>query len=365
MKKIIFTVTNDLNVDQRMIRICTALSQNNFEVQLVGRQLPHSPTLIPQPFQQKRIRCFINTSFLFYIEYNIRLFFFLLFQKTDAFCAIDMDTILANYLASVCRGKTRIYDAHEYFSEMKEVLTRPTVHKVWSGLEKFCIPRFRNGYTVCQYIAVQFKTLYQVDYKVIRNVPFYRNTIPKKFDCNHIQLYYQGAVNKGRGFEWLVPAMQEIDATLYVYGIGNYLEILKQDVRDKRLTEKIHIEGFRNPKDLPQIAEKMDIGLLLMENCGKNLYYSLANRFFDYMMDELPQICMDYPEYRSLNDKYGFALLIPNLEPKTIQDAVAYLQQNPDIWYTLQENCRKAKKILCWEEEQKILIDFYRHITYE
>ena len=41
-KKIIFTVTNDLTYDQRMLRICTTLAKENYEIQLVGRQLETS-----------------------------------------------------------------------------------------------------------------------------------------------------------------------------------------------------------------------------------------------------------------------------------------------------------------------------------
>jgi hypothetical protein len=37
--KIIFTVTNDLNFDQRMQRICSTLSNAGYEVELVGRIL--------------------------------------------------------------------------------------------------------------------------------------------------------------------------------------------------------------------------------------------------------------------------------------------------------------------------------------
>ncbi len=44
MKKIVFTVTNDLTYDQRMHRICSSLARAGYTVQLIGREkLLHTP----------------------------------------------------------------------------------------------------------------------------------------------------------------------------------------------------------------------------------------------------------------------------------------------------------------------------------
>jgi hypothetical protein len=98
-KKIIFTVTNDLNHDQRMIRICTALAAN-YDVHLIGRVLPHSKPIVNQSFTQHRLNVWFQKGKLFYAEYNIRLFFFLLKKQFDMVCGIDLDTILPCYLVS-------------------------------------------------------------------------------------------------------------------------------------------------------------------------------------------------------------------------------------------------------------------------
>jgi hypothetical protein len=98
MAKIVFTVTNDLNYDQRMIRICTSLTHAGYDCLLVGYTLSDSKALNKQDFRQKRINCIFKKGKPFYLEYNLRLFFFLLFSKMDGICAIDLDTILPCYL---------------------------------------------------------------------------------------------------------------------------------------------------------------------------------------------------------------------------------------------------------------------------
>ena len=117
---IYFIVTNDLSYDQRMIRICTSLANSGYTIKLVGRKLNNSIPLIKQPFGQKRISCLFNKGKLFYIEYNIRVFIYLLFKKMDCICAIDLDTILPSYFISKIKKISRVYDAHELFCEMKE-----------------------------------------------------------------------------------------------------------------------------------------------------------------------------------------------------------------------------------------------------
>ena len=89
MKHIIFTVTNDLSYDQRMMRICSSLANNGFEATIVGVAHNKSTALTEKKYKQKRLPCYFKKGYFFYAEYNIRLFFFLLFAKADAFAYFE------------------------------------------------------------------------------------------------------------------------------------------------------------------------------------------------------------------------------------------------------------------------------------
>ena len=141
-KTIYLTVTNDLAYDQRMQRICTSLVAAGHRVVLVGRCMKGSSALPTQSFEQKRLRLLFGKGKLFYIEYNIRLFLFLLAKKMDAVCAIDLDTILPCLYISRLKKIPRVYDAHELFTEMKEVVTRPKIHRFWLWAERKSVPLF-------------------------------------------------------------------------------------------------------------------------------------------------------------------------------------------------------------------------------
>src|SRR5690606_13145976 len=140
LARIFFTVTNDLTYDQRMQRICRSLSNAGHSVVLVGRKRKHSPPLKSEPYRQYRLRCLGEKGFLFYASYNIRLFFFLWKRRMDGICAIDLDTIIPCLLASRLKKVERIYDAHELFCEMKEIVSRPTMYLFWKWIERSTVP---------------------------------------------------------------------------------------------------------------------------------------------------------------------------------------------------------------------------------
>lgn len=375
-----------------MIRICTTLAQQGHTVTLAGRKLKQSAVLQQQTFQQKRLYCFFTKGPLFYAEYNLRLFSWLLFQKTDCICAIDLDTILPCLFASKLKGTKRVYDAHELFCEMKEIVTRPSRYKMWKWIERFTVPEFKHGYTVCEPIADEFEKMYGVKYNVVRNVPFKteskiqnpenkaQGTSNKEQETRHKEqgtsskqqetrnykpqtfFLYQGAVNEGRSFETLIPAMKQVDVPLHVYGDGNFLEQSKSLVAENELKERVLLKGKIKPAELKDITETAYAGITLFENNGLSNYLSLANRFFDYIQAGIPQLCVDYPAYRQINDRFAVALLIPDTTEESIAKGLNLLLSDAVLYAQLKENCKQAAAILNWQEEEKILIQFYNEL---
>ena len=360
MKRLVFAVTNDLSYDQRMIRICTSLSAAGYAVTLIGRRWHKTPYPPAQRFRQKRLFCFFKKGKLSYLEYNLRLFFCLLFINADAFCAIDLDTILPFYAISVLKRKPRIYDAHELFCEMKEVVTRPAVYRVWKAVERITVPKFKFGYTVNEPIALEFCRMYDVQYEVIRNVPvLHPLTIPAKPER---YILYQGAVNEGRSFETLIPAMQYVNARLIICGDGNFMQQARQLVQEHHLEEKVIFKGRILPAELKQYTSMAWAGVTLFENNGLSNYYSLGNRFFDYLHAGLPQLCVNYPVYQEINNQYAVAVLIDDLSPETIAKGLNELLNNEKLYTFLQQNCLQARQVFNWQQEEKKLLGFYKNI---
>ena len=301
---------------------------------------------------------------MFYAEFNLRLFFYLLFKKPTLVCAVDLDTILPCYLISVIKNIRRVYDAHELFCEMKEVITRPRIHSFWKKIERFAVPRFKNGYTVNTFIANELKNDYGVLYETIRNLPYQSDdhSAPIQSPDETKLIIYQGAVNEGRCFETLIPAFHAVEGRLIICGDGNFMHQAKRLVNEHNLQHKITFTGLLAPALLKSYTEKAYAGVNIIENKGRSNQLSLSNRFFDYIQSALPQVCVDYPAYRQINDEFNCAYLINDTTSTTISAAINRLLNDSKLYNTLKQNCKRAAAIYNWNNEEPKLLSFYKNI---
>ncbi|MBK0403939.1 glycosyltransferase [Adhaeribacter sp. BT258] len=356
MKKIVFAVTTDLNYDQRMQRICKSLAGNGYEILLVGRRWPVSKPLQPQPYAQHRLQCFFSKGKFFYLEYNLRLFFFLLFKNADAFGAADLDAALPVCFKARMSGKPFIFDAHEYFPEVPEVISRPAIQKMWRAVEKFIVPRSALRYTVTSSLAGIFTRNYRVPFSVIRNISVLKPFVKTEKEQRYI--LYQGAVNEGRGLEMLLEVMPEINADLWICGKGEMLETLQRRARELKLENKVKFLGYVLPADLEKITRRAYLGFNLLENLGLSYYYSLSNKFFDYLHAGIPQVVIDFPEYETLLQEFEVGVAIP-LEKAALKTALQELLTDEKRYDFLVKNCLLARETWNWQQEEKKLLALY------
>jgi len=359
--KLVFSVTNDLRYDQRMQRICSALSEAGYEVTLVGRLRKKSPDLANTDYQQIRLFCFFEKGKLFYLEYNLRLLLWLLWRRFDIYTGIDLDTILPNLLVAKLKGKKCYYDAHEYFSEVPEVVERPLTKAIWEGVARLCIPRVDRAYTVGPALAQVFQERYGKSFSVVRNVPVQSSAslVPRSSTLPII--LYQGVLNEGRGLEVAIAAMQKITgAELWLAGEGDLSQQLRRLALELQVEDKVRFLGYLTPEELRSITQQASIGLNLLENRGLSYYYSLANKAFDYVQAGVPSIQMNFPEYLALQQEHRVFYLINRLEVEVLVLAVEQLLGDNELYLSLQTNCRKAAAEWCWEREKEGLVKMYR-----
>ena len=154
-----------------MHRIAETLVDEGHDVEIVGRVLPDSTTIVIQKYSQKKIRCFFQKGVSFYAEFNIRLFLYLLSKKVHLIGSIDLDTILPVYYASLLKGSKRSFDAHELFPEVPELVGRKWIKLFWQCIEKHYMKKFPIRYTVSYSIAHFYLAKYNLKFEVIRNLP--------------------------------------------------------------------------------------------------------------------------------------------------------------------------------------------------
>lgn len=110
--------------------------------------------------------------------------------------------------------------------------------------------------------------------------------------------------------------MKMVNSKLVICGDGNFMPQLKELIKTHQVEDKVELRGMLLPGELWSISQQAYIGMAVAENQGMNQYLALPNKFFDYVHAGLPQLSMNYPEYRQLNKQYEVAVLIEDLAPK-------------------------------------------------
>jgi glycosyltransferase involved in cell wall biosynthesis len=368
MPKIIVSVTNDLVTDNRVDKVCRFLMKQGFEVLLVGRKLKNSLDLPQRSYQTKRMQLIFTKGALFYAEFNFRLFLLLIFRGATHQLSNDLDTLLANYLAAKFRGRKLIYDTHELYTEVPELVHRPRIKRIWERIESWIFPKLDRIYTVNQSIAEFYSKKYQKKVRVVRNVsPLWNaENIPSRKELglpeNKKILIVQGAgINIDRGIEELVEAMTMIDDSciLIIVGSGDVIDTLKNMVREKQLTERVLFFGKRPYQEMMAFTHHADWGLSLDKDTNMNYRFSLPNKIFDYIHAATPIICSDLQEIRKVVDEHQVGVFIPSHEPQVLAEFINNLLAKPEQHATFVANCKKAATKLCWENEEQVLREIY------
>jgi glycosyltransferase involved in cell wall biosynthesis len=358
-------VINDLVSDQRAHKSAMTLSGKGYHVLLVGRILPESPALSGRSYSTKRMRLLFRKGPIFYFEYNLRLFFLLIFSRVDIFLSNDLDTLPANYFASILRQKPLVYDSHEYFTEVPELVNRPFKKRIWEKIEGIILPRLTSVITVCDSIADIYEKKYGIRVKVVRNIPNCRKTGEfwhQQSEKERIILY-QGALNSGRGLSQAIAAMAFIpDAKLWIIGDGDIAGSLKEYTKELELEQRVTFFGRIPFEKLSEYTCQASIGLSIEEPTGLNYFYALPNKLFDYIQANIPVLGANLPEISAIIRKYDIGMILPDHQPATIAGCLQEMLMDTGRMAYWKNNLALASKELCWEKEAEILLGTFDNL---
>lgn len=365
-KKITVSVISDLTTDQRVIRICSSLVEMGFEVEVIARAFNNSLPLDMYPFKAQRIRCRFRQGFLQYAEFNFKLFWKLIFIKTDYLLANDLDSLLPNYIVSKWRSKKIFYDTHEYFTGVPELKKSAFKRKVWKTIEDWIFPKLPVVYTVNDSVKKEYEKEYGNTLGVIRNMPRRTTTdplpLPEAWVGKKILLMQGAGINTGRGGLELLSAMPLLSAGyLLVYiGGGTEWELIAQKTKEWNLQEQVIMMEKMPPSMLKRYTPLAHLGFSLDSFDDVNYLFNLPNKVFDYMHAGVPLIATSIPEVKKIMDEYHCGLVINDLQPATIAGAIEQVLADEKTYHNFKLNCKRAAEELCWENESIKLKAIYQ-----
>lgn len=367
-KHITVLVSNDLQHDQRVAKVCETLLGMGFRITLVGRMLPSSQPL-QRPYETRRFYLPFRTGALFYISLQVRLFFFLLFKRTDIVLANDLDTLLPAFLIARMRSKELVYDSHEYFTEAEGLTNRPFPKRVWLAVEGFVFPKLKHVFTVNETIAGIYRALYHVPVRVVRNIPLLQpaaQPLDRKvlgLADNQRVILLQGAfIDPDRGGMELVQSMQWVEnAVLFVIGSGRDLDAMKQTVERLKLESRVRFMPKLPYQELRAYTAMADVGVSLDKPLHLNYTYSLPNKVFDYIHAGVPLLVSDLPELRRLVETHKVGALVATVTPQAIAEALNGMLKSDQRMHW-RDNALKAREVLNWQNESLVLREVYEQL---
>ena len=366
----IVSVINDLVTDQRVSRTCDVLTQHGYEVVLVGRKLKKSLPLSVRPYKTHRLHLFFEKGPAFYFFFHIRLWNFLRKNNFDLLVSNDLDTLWPNFYYSKRRRCPLIYDSHEIFCEVPELMNAPFKKRIWVGIERRIVPKLKFCITVNQSIAEYFKKLYAKDFLVVRNVPLLKRLHAEKPDVEGFEypvdkkiIILQGSgININRGAEEAVEAMNYMDgAILLVIGSGDAIPMLKKKAVDLIRKKRVFFLDRMPPEKLRNFTGFADLGLSLDKDTNLNYHFSLPNKLFDYVHAGIPVLASPLPEVKAFIEKYQVGLCIESFEPIHIAEKMREILFFPNysLW---KQNTIHASAENNWQLESKVWLELLEKI---
>ncbi|MBC7693829.1 MAG: glycosyltransferase [Burkholderiales bacterium] len=370
-KKIIVSVINDLVTDQRVARTCSVLFDLNYKVLLVGREQKSSRPLEKRDYDCKRMKLYFEQGPQFYLFFNLRLFFVLLFTKADALLANDLDTLLPNYLVSKIKGIPLIYDSHEIFCEVPELQVNSVKKRIWEKLESRIVPKLKYCVTVNQSIADYFINKYKMPFIFVRNIPDYTKIVSLKSRTDldlpigkKIVILQGAGINVQRGAEELVEAFKYLDETyfLLIVGSGDVIQQLKENVIKLSLQNKVKFINKIPASELRHYTSNSNLGVTIDKDTNMNYHFSLPNKVFDYMHAGIPILATKLPEIENLVNAYHIGTFIENHQPQHIAEQISSFLCG-DEYLKYKSNTVIAAIENNWKTEKQKLIKLINEIS--
>lgn len=356
-KRIVIGMTGPLHGDQRMIRIADALSEPGHRVHIIHRRrskfgYPGEIDIGGHAFTVSSIHVPFSSGLLFYVSFNLMLFFRLIFRKCDLLYAVDSDTLPAMTGVRLIRTVPLAYDAHEFFPEVPELSGRPMKKMIWDLVTRAGINLSAVRITVGTALARILEIRYGKPFQVIRNVPELTPVASEPIFTDPVILY-QGALNKGRMLELLIEAIKKMPGFFCIIaGEGDLSTELRKQASG---CDRIRFTGHLSPDELRKLSPRCFAGYNLLDAGDSISYrYSLSNKYFDYMHAGIPSISSALPEYMELNEKYGCGICIPDDLP-SLTGILNQWKNDPVLYARLKENAKFAASCNHWNAEKEKL----------
>lgn len=373
MKTIKILVTNNFTNDNRVLKEALTFSKKKFKVEIIAL---YDENLKEEEYFDdiKVTRLKLKTrkwskskpiQFIKYLEFCFTSY--KLSKKSDIIFCVDLSTLPIGSILKKLNNKIKvIYDSHEYAINCIPNESKISI-KIKYYLEKFFIKNIDQVINVSESIALKYKELYKIEKPhVILNCPNNiklekSNTLRDifKIESNKTIFITQGFFVKGRGIENILSAFIKIKDKNNVIIFMGYGPLQEEIIKQSKINSNIYFQKAVSPTEIIKYTSSADIGISLIENLCLSYYYCLPNKFFEYIISELPVIVSNLPEMKKIVEEYNIGVAIENNYISLIK---AIEESNKLKTEKIKDNLQTVKSIFNWEVQEKKLIKIIENI---
>lgn len=425
-KRVCMFVWNHFTNDARVLRECTALSEDNYTVDLICIDDPNNKDL-PQyeeynsDFHVHRVKRYPGSLLLMQKVYNYMLrhkilgtLFLLIWTYliiTTPFIFIPITLILLLILKTKCRtflirfsiilrmitkGYSKKYDIYHsndlntlpqgLFCSKLRIKKRKLVY------DSHEVQISRTGYNSKSYGYLEYFLLKGIDVMIVENhtrarfnkkiygfypevVHNYPMVVRKNKNIqvplreqlglpeNEKILLYQGGIQTGRGLEKLIKAVPMInEGTLVLIGDGKIKAELEQLVMNMDLQGRVKFIPKVPLAELPSYTRNAYLGFQVLNNVCFNHYSASSNKLFEYIMSGIPVIACSFPEIKKVVKEENVGYCVNSHDPTSIAAGVNVLLNSPEEYCKMKKNSVTARDKYNWNKEKERFLSIYKSV---
>lgn len=272
----------------------------------------------------------------------------------------------AVYLAARRHGAGIIYDAHDFYSGIRDndkSKFGSYMEFVFRTVEKLSISTSKATVTVCDGVAQLIEKRYGTRPFVIRNNhdPRLDRTLSKTIRdlldlSSDIFLSLTiGTSKKGQSIDAVIASAKKLPEHVHFAFLGKGYKVHSDKVEAEGVANRFHFLGPVFPYDLVPFAASADVALILYYPRSPNYQFALPNGFFQGIAAGLPTLYPDLPEIRRLAERFNLGLMIDPTDPDSIAKAILLILREKGLRERMSKQAKNGALELSWEREEVAL----------
>jgi glycosyltransferase involved in cell wall biosynthesis len=135
------------------------------------------------------------------------------------------------------------------------------------------------------------------------------------------------------------------------------LELLVMEYSDR--FSNIHFQPAVKPSEVLHFTSSADIGLSVIENCCLSYYFSLPNKYFEYIMAEIPLVVSNFPDMANLVKMHDMGWVVDSTEESFVETVKVISRERMKVKL---DNLKKIKAEFKWENEEHQYVKIFKNL---